>query len=188
MPKAEAPKKKIALKKAKPLKKISPKAIVKLKKKKVSAIPKGYHSITPYLIMEDDAAQAINFYKKAFNAKEKTRMESPDKKIMHAELQIGDAKIMLSDACADMGWRGPKAYGGSPVGIHLYIKAVDEVVKKAVKNGAKIIKPVENMFYGDRSATLEDPYGHLWTVSTHVEDVTPTKMKKRMAELFNKKS
>ncbi|HVV68751.1 MAG TPA: VOC family protein [Gammaproteobacteria bacterium] len=158
----------------------------KVKRKKVSAIPKGYHSITPYLAIDNNAADAINFYKKVFGAKEIKKMEFSDGKIAHAELKIGDAKIMLADECLGMDFRGPQNYGGSPVRIHLYIKDVDTVAKAAVKHGAKIQKPVEDMFYGDRSCAILDPYGHKWFISTHIEDVTPAKMRKRAAELFNK--
>lgn len=176
----------------KPVKKAIKKTTKKLaaspKKKKVAAIPKGYHSITPYLIMTNDAAKAINFYKKVFGAKEALRMDGPGGEVMHAELKIGDAKIMLADEYPEMNCCGPQTYGGSPVGIHLYIKNVDEVVKKAVKNGAKLLKAVEDMFYGDRSGTIEDPHGHQWTISTHIEDVTPAQIRKRVPELFGKKA
>ena len=147
----------------------------------MSAIPKGYHSITPYLII-DEARTAIDFYKRAFKAKEVMRMELPNGKIGHAELQIGDAKIMLADEFPEMNARSPRVYGGTPVGIHLYIKNVDFIVEQAVESGAKILKPIENMFWGDRSATIEDPYGHKWTIATHIENVTPAKMKKRAKE------
>lgn len=156
------------------------------RKKKVSAIPKGYHSITPYLIV-DQAAKAIEFYKKAFGAKENMRMEQPGGKVGHAELTIGDAKIMLSDECPEMDARAPKAYGGSPMMIHLYVKNSDAVVEKAAALGAKIIKPVADMFYGDRSGMIQDPFGYKWCVSTHVEDVTKAQLKKRMAEMCSNK-
>jgi PhnB protein len=155
---------------------------VKRARKKVLAIPKGYNNITPYLIV-DNAMEAINFYKKIFGAKEAFRMDRPDGKVGHAELKIGDTKIMLADVYPEMGAHSPRSYGGSPVSIHLYIKNVDAVVQKAVSAGARLTKPVENMFYGDRSGGLEDPYGHKWYISTHVEDVTPAVMKKRMAQM-----
>jgi PhnB protein len=170
----------------KPKKKLTKKVAVK-RKKKVLAIPKGYHSITPYLII-NNASKAIDFYKKAFGAKEVMRMEHPGGKVGHAELKIGDAIIMLADECQEMNTRSPQAYGGSPVSIYLYVKNVDDIVKTAVSAGATILSPVENMFYGDRSGTLEDPHGHRWHISTHIEDVSAAKMKKRVAELFNKKS
>ena len=155
----------------------------KSQKKKVSAIPNGYHSITPYLIV-NQASKAIEFYKKVFGAKEAMRMSKPDGKIGHAELRIGDAKIMLADEFPEMDARSPNAFGGSPVGIHLYIKNVDAVIEKALSKGAKLLRPAETMFYGDRSGAIEDPYGHKWYVSTHVEEVSPKEMKKRAAQLF----
>lgn len=169
-------------KKQKLKKRSSAKRKVKRVKKKVSAIPKGYNNITPYLIV-DDAADAIHFYKKVFGAKEAFRMDRPDGKVGHAELKIGDTKIMIADVYPEMGAHSPRSYGGSPVSIHLYTKNVDGVVQKAVASGANLTRPVENMFYGDRSASLEDPYGHKWYVSTHIEDVTPAMMKKRMAQM-----
>lgn len=162
------------------------KAAVKKKKQKVAATPQGYHSITPYLIVKN-AGKAIEFYKKCFGAIEVLRMEQPDGKIGHAELKIGDAKIMLADEYPEMDARSPQAYGGTPVGIHLYIKNVDTIIERAVASGAKVTRPVETMFYGDRSGTLEDPYGHKWYVSTHVENVTANQIKKRAAALFNGK-
>lgn len=118
-----------------------------------------------------------------FGGKEKLRMER-DGKIGHAELQIGDTKIMLADECPEMQALSPKNVGGSPVSIHLYIKNVDEVTERAVSLGSKLIRPTQNMFYGDRSSTIEDPYGHKWTVSTHVENLTPSQVKKRAEEFF----
>lgn len=153
---------------------------------KVPTTPIGYHSITPYLIV-DDAAKAIEFYKQVFGATEAMRMEKPGGKIGHAELKIGDSKIMLADEYPEMKVRGPQAYGGSPVMIHLYIDNVDAVVGQALAHGAKIVRPVENMFYGDRSGTLVDPFGHTWDVSTHVEDVSPEEIEKRVAELCKNK-
>ncbi len=155
------------------------------RKKKVLAIPKGYHSITPYLIV-NNAANAIDFYKKIFGAKEVMRMQQPGGKVAHAELKVGDAKFMLADEHPEMNAHSPQAYGGSPVSIHLYVKDVDTIFARAISAGAKLIRPVDNMFYGDRCGTLEDPYGHKWHVSTHIEDVTPAKMKKRMMEFMNK--
>lgn len=156
-------------------------------KKKVSFLPKGYQIITPYLIV-NGAADAIDFYKKVFAAKEVMRMEQPGGKIGHAELKFGDAKIMLADECPEMQAHGPAAHNGSPVSVHVYVKDVDATVEKALSTGAKLLRPVENMFYGDRSGSLEDPFGHKWYVSTHIEDVTLAKMKKRAADLFGKKS
>lgn len=166
---------------AKNKKKVSAKS-----KKKVLAIPKGYHSITPYLIV-NNAAMAIEFYKKVFGAKEVLRMDQPGGRVGHAELKIGDAKIMLADECPEMNAHSPQTGDSSPVSIHLYTKNVDATVDLAMTAGAKIIKPVQDMFYGDRSGTLEDPFGHKWHVSTHIEDVSIAKMKKRAAELFGSK-
>ena len=164
---------------------IAKKSPAKRKLKKVPATPKGYHSITPYLMVKE-AKKAIEFYKKAFGAKLGMCMEKSKGKIGHAELKIGDAKIMLADECPGMNAHSPKTYGGSPVGIHLYIKDVDKVVKRAVAAGAKLNRPVKDMFYGDRCGAITDPYGHSWYVSTHIEDVSPAQMKKRMAELSKK--
>lgn len=150
-------------------------------KAKVSAIPQGYASITPYLIV-DNASQAIEFYKKAFNATEILRHAKPDNTIGHAELQFGDSKIMLSDEHEDMGMKSPKAYGGSPIGIHLYVENSDQIVNQAIKAGAKLLRPVEDMFYGDRCGSIEDPYGYQWYVSTHIEDVTEEEVKRRALE------
>jgi PhnB protein len=149
-------------------------------KSNVKAVPQGYHSITPYLILKG-AAQGIEFYKKAFGATEMMRMPGPDGKIGHAEIKIGDSPIMLADESPQMNARSPQTIGGSPITILLYVEDVDAVVKKAEAAGAKIERPVENKFYGDRMATLTDPFGHTWHVATHVEDVSPEEMKKRAA-------
>lgn len=184
-PKKQTVKKKNTTKKKSAAKKKKVKKTKKAKKK-VLTIPRGYHSITPYLII-DDAADAINFYRNVFGAKEVMRMIQPDGKIAHAELKIGDAKIMLADVCPEMASQSPRSLGGTPVGIHLYIKNVDDIVDKALSAGATLIRPVETMFYGDRSGGIEDPFGHSWYVSTHVEDVTLATIKKRAAEMFHKK-
>ena len=148
----------------------------------VNPIPKGYHSVTPYLIIKD-AARAIDFYKKVFDAKELVRMADPTGKVGHAEIKIGDSMIMLADEHAEMGHRSPQSLGGSPVGIHLYLEDSDATVAKAVAAGAKLERPVQDQFYGDRSGQITDPFGHVWTVSTHKEDVSPEEMKKRMAAM-----
>jgi PhnB protein len=153
---------------------------------KVSPIPEGYRTITPYLII-DGAAKAIDFYKKAFGAKVVMRMDSPNGKVGHAELIFGDSKIMLGDECPEMEAFSPKKHNGSPVGIHLYVEDVDATVKRAVEAGAKITREVEDQFYGDRTGSLEDPFGHSWYVATHIEDVSEEETKRRAAELFNKK-
>jgi PhnB protein len=172
----------------KKVKKVAAKKIVKRKAKKVSAIPKGYHSITPYFIV-NGGMRAIEFYKKAFGAKAVVCMQHDKDKVGHAELTIGDSKIMLSDGCPDNKslTPNPKDLGGTPVSIYLYVKDVDAVVKRAVAAGAKLIRPVEDQFYGDRSGGVEDPFGHQWYIATHVEDLTKRQIEKRAAELFGKK-
>lgn len=146
----------------------------------VKAVPDGYHSVTPYLCV-DGAAGAIQFYTKAFGAKEVMRMEMPGGKVGHAELQIGDSKIMLADEYPDMGFRGPKSVGGTPVHIHLYVADSDKVAGQAVASGATVLKPVKDQFYGDRSGSVQDPFGHVWHVSTHKEDLTPEQIRQRLA-------
>jgi PhnB protein len=148
---------------------------------KVKPIPDGYHSITPYLIVKGGAA-AIEFYKKAFGAAEVMRIPGPDGKVGHAEIRIGDSVVMLADEHLEMGAKSPQTIGGSPVSILLYVEDVDAVVRKAVAAGAKIQRPVEDKFYGDRMGTVDDPYGHVWHVATHTENVTPEEMKKRAAQ------
>jgi PhnB protein len=148
----------------------------------VKAQPDSYHTVTPYLIVAG-AASAIEFYKKAFGAIEKVRMDGPDGRIGHAELQIGDSVVMLADEHPERGARGPKSVGGSPISLLLYADDVDKVVAGALAVGAKVTRPVEDQFYGDRLGGVEDPFGHLWYVATHVEDVTPEEMKRRMAAM-----
>ncbi|HXW75680.1 MAG TPA: VOC family protein [Steroidobacteraceae bacterium] len=142
------------------------------------AIPDGYRTATPYLIVKG-AADAIEFYQRAFGATEMLRMADPQGRVGHAEIKIGDSVIMLADEHPAMGYRGPRSLGGSSVSILLYLEDVDSVFERAVKAGAKPQRPVANQFYGDRSGTLEDPFGHVWTVATHVEDVSPEEMKRR---------
>ncbi len=146
----------------------------------VKPIPVGYHTATPYLIVSD-GSRAIDFYKQAFGAKELFRMENHGK-ISHAEIQIGDSRIMLADEHPDMGARSPQAFGGSPVSILLYVEDVDAFVKKSVAAGGKLVRPVEDKFYGDRSGSIEDPFGHAWHIATHIEDVSPEEMDKRTAD------
>jgi len=141
-------------------------------------VPDGYQTATPYLIVKG-AAEAIEFYKKAFGATEMLRMADPQGRVGHAEIKIGDSVIMLADEHPGMGYRGPRTLGGSSVSILLYLADVDRVFERAVKAGAKAQRAVANQFYGDRSGTLEDPFGHVWTVATHVEDVPPEEMKRR---------
>jgi PhnB protein len=148
---------------------------------KVSPIPQGYHSITPYLVIKG-AAQAIDYYKKVFAATEVVRMNAPGGKVGHAELQIGDSRIMLADENPGMGqgYASAATIGASPVSLYLYVPDVDKVVERAVSAGAKTLKPVQDQFYGDRSGFIQDPFGHLWGIATHVEDVSPEQMKERM--------
>jgi PhnB protein len=154
---------------------------------KVKPIPDGYHNVTPYLVV-DGAAKAIDFYKKVFGATEKMRMPGPGGKVGHAELTLGDSMIMLADEHPDMGHRAPHAYGGSAVSLLVYVPDVDATVKTAIAAGAKVVRPVENQFYGDRMGAIEDPFGHQWSVATHVEDVPPEEMAKRAAAAMGKKS
>ena len=135
-------------------------------------IPDGMHSLTPHLVC-DGAAAAIDFYKRAFNAQELARMPGPGGKLMHAMLKIGDSHFMLNDEFRDFGGFGPKYLKGSPVTIHLYVTDVDAQVAQAVAAGAKLTMPVADMFWGDRYGQLEDPFGHKWSVATHIKDTTP---------------
>lgn len=148
----------------------------------VKPIPDGYHSVTPYLIAKD-AAVAIEFYKKAFGAIELFRVPGPGGAIMHAEIKIGDSIIMLADEFPQMDALSPTTIGGSPVGLMIYLTNVDEVFARAIAAGGKELRPLQNQFYGDRSGTLADPFGHKWTIATHVEDVTPEEIDRRMAAI-----
>lgn len=147
----------------------------------VKPIPEGYHSLTPYLVI-DGAAQALEYYKNAFGAIELFRMEH-EGKIGHAEMKIGDSPFMLSDENAEMGYRGPKSLGGSAVGLMIYVDDCDAIYNQAIAAGGTEMKPLQDQFYGDRSGTLTDPFGHIWTVATHKEDVSPEEMDKRMAAM-----
>ena len=146
----------------------------------VKPIPEGYHSVTPYLVV-DDAAAAIEYYKQAFGAEEKFRMPMGDR-IGHAEIKIGDSHIMLADPFPDMGHKSPKSYGGTPVSVMLYVADVDSTFRQALDAGATETRPVENQFWGDRMGTLTDPFGHVWSVATTVEEVSPEEMQRRMEE------
>jgi len=157
-----------------------------IKQKSVRHIPEGYHSVTPYVICKD-AGKAIDFYKKSLGARELSRFGDPSGKIAHAEILIGNSHLMLADEFPEMNFKSPKTLGGSPVSFMVYVEDVDFVAKQATKAGMKELKPVADQFYGDRSGTFEDPYGHTWTISTHIEDVTPAEMKKRAAALFGPK-
>ena len=147
----------------------------------VKPIPDGYPRVTPYLHV-DGASKAIDFYRTVFGAKERMRMAGPDGRIGHAELEIGNSMIMVADEHPDMNIRGPKSVGGTPVTVLVYVEDVDRAFERALKAGAKELRPVENQFYGDRSGQFEDPFGHHWNVATHVEDVPPDEMAKRAAK------
>ena len=143
----------------------------------VKPIPEGYHTVTPYLIVKD-ARRALEFYKKVFAANELMRFEMGDR-IGHAEIKIGDSIIMLADEFPEMGHRSPKSLGGSPVGLAIYVPDVDTLAKQIVAAGAKVQRPVKDQFYGDRSGTFEDPFGHVWTIATHKEDLSPEEVQRR---------
>ena len=144
----------------------------------VKPIPDGYHSVTPYLIVSAGAV-AIDYYKKAFGAVELFRMPAPGGKIGHAEIRIGDSPIMLADEFPEMGYQSPTTLGGSPVSIMIYVDDVDTVFGQAIAAGGKEQRPVKDQFYGDRSGTLEDPFGHVWHIATHKEDVSAEEMERR---------
>jgi PhnB protein len=146
-------------------------------------IPEGYPRVTPYLII-DGAAEAIDFYKSVLGASERMRMDGPDGRVGHAELEVGNSVIMLADENPDMGARSPKTVGGTPVSLHVYVEDSDDAFKRAIEAGARELRPPENRFYGDRSASFEDPFGHQWDVATHVEDVPPDEMERRAAEVM----
>jgi PhnB protein len=151
---------------------------------KVSYIPKDYNSVTPYLIVKG-AAKAIDYYKKVFGATEVMRMPGPDGKIGHAELKIGNSHIMLADETPSMGhaYTSATSLGASPVSLLVYLPDVDKVVQRATTEGAKLIKPVQDQFYGDRSGFIQDPFGHFWSVATHIEDVSPKEMEQRIKKM-----
>lgn len=150
---------------------------------KVKPIPEGYPTATPYLTIKN-ATAALEFYKRAFSATEVMRFADPSGRIGHAEIRIGDSPIMLCDEFPEMEMRGPASTGGSPVTIHLYVEDVDALVNQAVAAGAKLARPVENQFYGDRGGKLVDPYGHMWWVATRKENVPPEEIRRRAAEMF----
>ena len=144
----------------------------------VKSKPDGYHTVTPYLVVKGGAA-AIEFYKKAFGATELFRFPTPDGKIGHAEIKIGDSPIMLADEYPEMGYKGPATLGGSPVSIMIYVENVDTIFNQAVAAGATVKEAVSDKFYGDRLGTVTDPFGHVWHISTHKEDVSLEEMQKR---------
>jgi PhnB protein len=149
-------------------------------------IPEGYHSMTPYLAV-DDAAEAIEYYKQAFGAKERVRMDAPDGKIGHAELEVGDSLLMLSDPFPQSSTRPPKELGGTSASVFMYVEDVDAVVRRAVDAGATVTSEVADQFWGDRFGTITDPFGHVWSIATHVEDLSPEEIEERgkaaMAEM-----
>lgn len=148
---------------------------------KVNPIPEGYHTVTPYLVV-NGASRALDFYKSAFGASELMRMDGPDGRVMHAEFRIGDSILMIADAFPDLGFVSPEGLTGTPVGMMIYVEDVDAVATAALAAGATELRAIENQFYGDRSGTYKDPFGHLWTIATHIEDVSPEEMDRRMAE------
>lgn len=153
----------------------------------VKPIPEGYHTVTPYLIVSG-AGKALDFYRRAFGATELMRLPGPGDQVMHAEIKIGDSIIMLADEFPEMGARSPQSIGGSPVGICLYVPDVDALFQQAIAAGAKEERPVKDQFYGDRSGTLRDPFGHKWTIATHMEDLTPEEIGQRAEESMKKPS
>jgi len=149
----------------------------------VQPIPTGFHSITPCIII-DGAAEAIEFYKRAFNAVELDRAASPDgSKIMHATIQIGDSRIMLNDEFPEMNCKGPRAFGGSPASLHVYVEDADVIFEQAVAAGATVTMPIGDMFWGDRYARIVDPFGHTWSIATHQRDVTEAEMVEAMKSM-----
>jgi len=152
---------------------------------KVNPIPEGYHTVTPYLIVKG-AADAIEFYKKAFNAKELFRMPTPDGKVGHAELQIGDSRIMLGDECPEMDAVSPTTIGNTAISLMLYVEDVDTIAEQAIAAGARVLKPVADQFYGDRNGMFADPFGHKWCIGTHKEDLTEEEISKRFEAMCKK--
>lgn len=146
----------------------------------VKATPDGYHSVTPYLIVRG-GARAIDYYKNAFGASELMRLDGPGGLIGHAEIQIGNSRVMLSDENPDWGAKSPESYGGSPVHLMIYVDDCDTVFKRAIAAGAKETQPLKDQFYGDRSGSLTDPFGHSWTIATHKEDLSEEELQRRMA-------
>ena len=153
---------------------------------KTKYIPDGYHTATPYLIVTG-AARALEFYKQVFGATEVVRMDGPGGKVIHAEIKIGDSHIMLADEFPEMDALSPQSIGGTPVSLMLYFEDADAVTARAVSAGAKVLRPVQDQFYGDRCGTIVDPFGHKWTIATHKEDLSPEEIQKRAAVLFGQK-
>ncbi len=154
--------------------------------KKIKAIPDGFHSVTPYLSVKG-GAQAIDFYKQAFGAKERYRLPGPDgKTVGHAEIVIGDSIVMIADEMSEYGNKSPQTLNGTPVNLAVYVQDVDVVFKRAVDAGATVVTPLKDQFYGDRAGCLQDPFGHRWSLMTHREDVSPEEMKKRLPAEYEK--
>lgn len=154
----------------------------------VKKIPEGYHTITPALVVKD-GLKAIEYYKKVFGAIDKGTMMMPDNKaVAHAELQIGDSKIMLTDEFPEMKCMSPPSIGGSPVYLYLYVENVDKTVNLALAEGGKSLDPVQDQFWGDRHGSIQDPFGHIWSISTHIKDLSEEEMKKAASEAFSKMS
>lgn len=147
----------------------------------VSPVPAGYSRLTPYIIVRN-AADAIAFYQKAFGAEELYRLNTPDGKVGHAELKVAGAVFMLADEVPDMGFRSPESIGGSATALLLYVDDVDTLFEQALEAGADLVKPLADQFYGDRAGTISDPFGHVWTLATHIEDVSPAEIQRRFAE------
>jgi PhnB protein len=153
----------------------------------VKPIPDGYRSVTPYLALKQ-AADAIEFYRRAFGAKERMRIAAPGGKVGHAELEIGDSVIMLADEFGEMEFRGPASLGGTSVSLHLYVKDVDASFRKATAAGAKVLREVEDQFYGDRTGSVRDPFGHVWHLATHKEDLSREELERRAKDAFESKA
>jgi PhnB protein len=151
----------------------------------VSPVPSGYSSVTPYLII-DGAARALDWYRQAFGARETMRLSGPDGRVGHAEIEIGDSRIMLADEAPQHNAKAPGAFGGSPVSLHLYVPDVDKTMAKAVSIGAEVKSQVEDKFYGDRMGSICDPFGHTWHITTHIEDVSVEEVERRMAAMAGK--
>jgi PhnB protein len=151
----------------------------------VKPVPEGFHTVTPHLVI-NGATEAIEFYKKAFNAEEISKLPGPDGRLMHGAVKIGDSIVFLVDEAPQWGSRGPQSLGGTPVGIHLYVEDVDAVFEQAVAAGATVKMPLENMFWGDRYGVVTDPFGHNWSLASHRENLTPDQIAKNAQTLFAK--